>query len=307
LRDYDRAAMASEPIAVRAVPRERAAAAALLAAMRPRQWLKNLLLFAGLVFAAELGDGTRWLRALAAFAVYCAASSAAYLVNDVRDADADRRHPTKRTRPVASGELSPRHALAAAGLLGVAAILGAAALGRESLLLLLAFLGLQLLYSARLKHVVLVDVLAIAALFVIRAAAGAVAIDVRISGWLLVCTGLLALFLALNKRRGELADGGDGSSRRVLRRYDLRLLDRLVLGTGAATLAVYAAYTVTGTRPPLFPLTIVPVAFGLARYVFLVRRRAAGQEPEKVLVGDGPILAATLAWAVLAAVLLAVA
>ena len=292
---------------MRVAARERPAAAALLVAMRPRQWLKNLLLFAGLVFAAELGDGSRWLRACAAFAIYCAASSAAYLVNDVRDAEADRRHAAKRRRPVASGELSPRFALAAAAVLAGAAILAAASLGRDSLLLLLAFLALQLLYSTWLKHVVLVDVLAIATLFVIRAAAGAVAIDVVTSGWLLVCTGLLALFLALNKRRGELADGGDGSSRRVLRRYDVRLLDRLVLGVGAATIVVYAAYTVTGTRPALFPLTIVPVAFGLGRYVFLVRRRAAGQEPEKVLVGDVPILAATLVWAVLAAVLLAAA
>ena len=299
--------MASEPTAVRVASRGRPAAAGLLVAMRPRQWLKNLLLFAGLVFAAELGDGSRWLRALAAFAIYCAASSAAYLVNDVRDAEADRAHPTKRFRPVASRELSPRNALAAAATLGAVAILGAAALGRDSLLLLLAFLVLQLLYSTWLKHVVLADVLAIASLFVIRAAAGAVAIDVTVSGWLLVCTGLLALFLALNKRRGELAEGGDGSSRRVLRRYDVRLLDHLVLGVGAATLLVYAAYTVTGTRPPLFPLTVVPVAFGLGRYVFLVRRRAAGQEPEKVLVGDPPILLATLAWTVLAAALLAAA
>jgi len=299
--------MAFEPTAVRAAARERPAAAALLVAMRPRQWLKNLLLFAGLVFAAELGDGSRWLRAVAAFAVYCAASSAAYLVNDVRDTEADRAHPTKRFRPVASGELSPRHALAAAAALGGAAILVAAVLGRDSLLLLVGFLVLQLLYSTWLKHVVLVDVLAIAVLFVIRAAAGAVAIDVTVSGWLLVCTGLLALFLALNKRRGELAEGGDGSSRRVLRRYDVRLLDRLVVGVGVATLVVYAAYTVTGTRPPLFPLTVVPVAFGLARYLFLVRRRAAGQEPEKVLVGDPPILVATLVWAALAATLLAVA
>ena len=299
--------MASEPTAVRAAARERPAAAALIVAMRPRQWLKNLLLFAGLVFAAELGDGSRWLRALVAFALYCAASSAAYLVNDVRDAEADRAHPTKRLRPVASGELSATHALAAAAILTVLAILAAAALGRDSLLLMLAFLALQILYSTWLKHIVLVDVLAIAALFVIRAAAGAVAIDVVVSGWLLVCTGLLALFLALNKRRGELADGGDGSSRPVLHRYDLRLVDRLVLGVGAATLLVYAAYAVSGPRPELFPLTIVPVAFGLVRYVFLVRRRAAGQEPEKVLVGDPPILVAALVWAVLAAVLLAAA
>jgi 4-hydroxybenzoate polyprenyltransferase len=297
--------MALEPTAARAAAPARPAAAALVAALRPRQWLKNLLLLAGLVFAAELGDGGRWLRAVAAFAIYCAASSAAYLVNDVRDADADRRHPAKRFRPVASGELEPRHALAAAALLAVAAALGAAALGAGSLLLLAAFAGLQLAYSTALKHVVLVDVLTIAALFVVRAAAGARAIDVRISVWLLVCTALLSLFLALNKRRGELADGANGESRPVLRRYDVALLDRLVALTGLVTVAVSSAYTVTGTRPELFPVTIVPVAFGLGRYVFLVRRHDAGQEPERVLVGDPPILAATLAWALAAALLLA--
>ena len=297
--------MASEPTAARAAAPVRPAAAALAAALRPRQWLKNLLLFAGLVFAAELGDGSRWLRAVAAFAIYCAASSAAYLVNDVRDADADRRHPTKRFRPIASGELEPRHALAAAGVLAAAALAGSAALGLGSLLLLVLFAGLQLAYSTAFKHLVLVDVLTIAALFVVRAAAGAAAIDVRISVWLLVCTALLSLFLALNKRRGELAEGANGESRRVLRRYDVPLLDRLVVLTGLVTLGVYAAYSVTGTRPGLFPITIMPVAFGLGRYVFLVRRREAGEEPEKVLVGDPPILAATLVWAVLAATLLA--
>ncbi len=297
--------MASEPTAARAAAPARPAAAALVAALRPRQWLKNLLLFAGLVFAAELGDASLWLRATVAFAVYCAASSAAYLVNDVRDADADRRHPTKRFRPVASGELEPRQALVAAAVLATAAFAGAAALGLGSLLLLVLFAGLQLAYSSALKHIVLVDVLTIAALFVVRAAAGAQAIGVRISVWLLVCTALLSLFLALNKRRGELADGADGESRRVLRRYDVRLLDRLVVLTGLVTLAVYVAYTVTGTRPALFPITIVPVAFGLGRYVYLVRRHDAGEEPERVLVGDRPILAATLVWAVLAALLLA--
>ena len=297
--------MASEPTAARAAAPARPAAAALVAALRPRQWLKNLLLFAGLVFAAELGDASLWLRATVAFAVYCAASSAAYLVNDVRDADADRRHPTKRFRPVASGELEPRQALVAAAVLATAAFAGAAALGLGSLLLLVLFAGLQLAYSSALKHIVLVDVLTIAALFVVRAAAGAQAIEVRISVWLLVCTALLSLFLALNKRRGELADGADGESRRVLRRYDVRLLDRLVVLTGLVTLAVYVAYTVTGTRPALFPITIVPVAFGLGRYVYLVRRHDAGEEPERVLVGDRPILVATLVWAVLAALLLA--
>lgn len=300
--------MTFKPTVAKVQASTRSLPATLAAALRPRQWLKNLLLLAGLVFAAELDDATRWPKALAACAIYCAASSASYLVNDVRDAEVDRRHPRKRFRPVASGELEPRHAVVAAGLLAVVAFAGAAVLGAGSVLLLALFALLQLAYSAVLKHIVLVDVLTISALFVVRAGAGAEAIDVRISAWLLVCTALLSLFLALNKRRGELADDGcghDRESRRVLRRYDLRLVDTLVLVTGLVTVSVYTAYTLTGTRPALFPLTILPVAFGLGRYLFLVRRRDAGEEPEKVLVGDMPILVATLAWAVLAGALLA--
>src|SRR6185436_4324277 len=163
-----------------AVATPRSVSRAALAGMRPKQWSKNLLLFAGLLFANKLGDPTRWVEACLAFAAYCAASSAAYLANDVRDAAHDREHPVKRFRPVASGELPVRDALFLAG-----------------------FLALQAAYSGGLKHLVLIDVFAIAGLFVIRAAAGAQAVDVRISPWLLICTGLLALFLALAKRRAE--------------------------------------------------------------------------------------------------------
>ena len=178
--------------------------AALVAAMRPRQWTKNLLLFAGIVFAAELGDEGRWIAAIAAFVAYCAASSAAYLVNDVRDAASDRLHPVKQARPVASGRVSPGVALGVAAALALLALALTAALGAASLACMLAFLALQGAYSVWLKSVGLIDVLAIAALFVLRAAAGAIAVDVRISPWLLVCTFLLALFLALAKRRAEL-------------------------------------------------------------------------------------------------------
>ena len=166
---------------------------AAFASLRPRQWSKNLLLFAGLVFAAKLGDATRWLEASVAFAAYCAASSAAYLANDVLDAESDRLHPVKRHRPVASGELRRGAALRLAACLAVAALALAAALGPWSLLLMTGFLALQAAYSIRIKHVVLIDVIAIGALFVIRAAAGAEAVDVPISTWLLVCTALLAL------------------------------------------------------------------------------------------------------------------
>src|SRR6185436_5019 len=186
-----------------AVATPRSVTRAALAGMRPKQWSKNLLLFAGLLFANKLGDATRWLEACVAFAAYCAASSAAYLANDVRDAEHDRAHPVKRLRPVASGELPARVALWLSAVLAVGAIAATAFLGPWDIAFMAAFLALQAAYSGGLKHVVLIDVFAIAGLFVIRAAAGAQAVDVRISPWLLICTGLLALFLALAKRRAE--------------------------------------------------------------------------------------------------------
>ncbi len=289
------------------LPPRRSPARAALVALRPRQWLKNLLLFAGIIFAAELGDRGRWLEAVAAFLAYCAASSAAYLVNDVRDAEADRLHPVKRKRPIASGELRPRTALVLAGALAVLATTVATILGSPSLLALLAFVGLQAAYTLRLKHVVLVDVLTIATLFVVRAAAGAIAVDVRISPWLLVCTGLLALFLALGKRRAELELVGANRTpgRPVLDGYSLGLVDRLLAAVVVATIIVYTLYTVTARDSSALVVTVPFVVFGLARYLLLLHRRDAGEEPENVLLGDIPILITVAAWAVACAVILA--
>jgi 4-hydroxybenzoate polyprenyltransferase len=178
---------------------------------------ENLLLFAGIVFAAELGDGGRWLEAWAAFLAYCAASSAAYIANDLLDAQEDRLHPLKRLRPIPRGELPRETALALAAFLATLALVIAAAIGFGSLSLLAFFLALQVAYSLRLKHVVLLDVMTIGALFVVRAVAGAVAVDVRISPWLLVCTALLALFLGPGEaarragaRRGPRGAGATG-------------------------------------------------------------------------------------------------
>ncbi|HET8653288.1 MAG TPA: UbiA prenyltransferase family protein [Gaiellaceae bacterium] len=184
---------------------DRAAPGGLLAAMRPRRWTKNLLLYAGIVFAAELDDPQRWLQATAAFVAYCLASSAAYIYNDVRDAERDRLHPLKRHRPIAAGRVTPFRALNFAGILAALAFAIVAPLGWGSLGYLTAFVGLQAAYSLGLKNVPPIDVTAIAALFVIRAAAGAEAVDVRISLWLIVCAALLGLLLALARRRGELA------------------------------------------------------------------------------------------------------
>jgi 4-hydroxybenzoate polyprenyltransferase len=283
-------------------------AAVVVRALRPQQWTKNLLLFAGLVFAAKIGDGDRWAEAGAAFAAYCAASSAAYLVNDVRDRESDRVHPLKRKRPVASGDLSVPAALALATFLAATAFATAAVLGAGSAALLGTFVVLQAAYTVRLKHVALVDVLAIAGLFVLRAAAGAVAVHVRISPWLLVCTGLLALFLALGKRRGELVlvESRQTPGRRVLATYSLHVLDRIVTAVAAITVVVYAAYTVSAHDARALPATIPFVAFGLFRYVYLVRRHGVGEEPDQVLVSDKPILAAVAVWVVICAVVLAV-
>ena len=282
---------------------------AAIAALRPRQWAKNLLLFAGILFAAKLGDAVRWTEAITAFVAYCAASSAAYLVNDVRDAASDRRHPVKRRRPVAAGELSPRRALTLAACLGAAALALTAVLGAASLALLAAFAVLQAAYTLRLKQLVLVDVLAIAGLFVIRAAAGAVAVDVRISPWLLVCTGLLALFLALGKRRAELVlvEGSTHRGRPVLDGYSLALVDQLLVAVAAATIAAYTVYTLTVRDTWALAVTIPFVVFGLFRYLLLLHNRSAGEEPENVLLGDVPILVTVAAWAATCAVVLIVA
>jgi 4-hydroxybenzoate polyprenyltransferase len=284
------------------LPERRSPARAVVAALRPRQWSKNLLLFAGIVFAAELGDAVRWAEAATAFAAYCAASSAAYLFNDVRDAPNDRLHPLKRLRPVARGELSARGALATAAALTGLALALVIPLGLPSLAFLSSFLGLQLAYSLGLKHLVLLDVLVIAGLFVLRSAAGAEAVEVRISPWLLLCTALLALFLALAKRRGELVQAAGG--RPVLKGYSLPLVDQLITIAIAATIAAYSVYALTAHSAAMMA-TIPFVVFGLFRYLLLVHRDDLGEEPENVLLTDRPLIAAVSLWAVTAAAILA--
>jgi len=289
------------------LPQRRSPVRAAIVALRPRQWLKNLLVFAGLVFAAKLGDAGRWLEAVAAFSAYCAVSSAAYLVNDLPVRADDRRHPVKRARPIARGELSPRAAVVlTAGLVAVALAL-AGVLGLVSVAFLLAFAGLQAAYSFSLKHVVLLDVLVIGSLFVIRAAAGAAAVDVRISPWLLLCTALLALFLALAKRRGELVLVGAQHTpgRPVLEGYSLELVDQLVAIVAASTVIAYSLYTLTARDSKALLATVPFVIFGLFRYLLLVHRDDIGEEPEQVLLTDVPIMLAVAGWIATAAVILA--
>jgi 4-hydroxybenzoate polyprenyltransferase len=297
----------SVPASVLDLPQRRSLARAAFLSLRPRQWTKNLLLFAGIIFAAKLGDVSRWGEALAAFGAYCAASSASYLVNDVRDAPHDREHPVKRARPIARGEISPRLAEAMAALLILGAFLLVAPLGLASILFLSTFFALQAGYTLLLKHVVLLDVMTIGGLFVVRAAAGAAAVDVRISPWLLLCTALLALFLALAKRRGELVLVGaeETPGRPVLEGYSLALVDQLVTVVAASTVISYCLYTFTARDSKAMMVTIPFVVFGVFRYLLLMHRRDLGEEPEEVLLRDLPILLCIAGWAICAAVILA--
>jgi 4-hydroxybenzoate polyprenyltransferase len=278
---------------------------AFLVALRPRQWLKNLFVFAGIIFAAKVGDAGRWVEAVAAFVAFCAASSAAYLVNDVVDAPHDRLHALKRFRPIARGELSPRTAVPAAAVLAVTALAIGAVLGLETLGLVAAFIALQGVYSFSLKHVVLVDVLVIGALFVIRAAAGAVAVDVDISNWLLLCTALLALFLGFAKRRGELVVVGAERTpgRPVLEGYSLELVDQLLSVVASATVIAYGLYAIEN-KATAMPATIPFVLFGVFRYLLLVHNHDLGEEPERVLLADRQLIAAVATWGVTAALIL---
>jgi 4-hydroxybenzoate polyprenyltransferase len=294
----------AERAAVLELPRRRSPARAALVAMRPRQWTKNLLLFAGIVFAAKLGDPERWVDAVAAFVAYCAASSAAYLLNDVRDIASDRVHPVKRYRPIARGELAARSALTLAAGLALLGVALAATLGPLSLACLLAFAGLQAAYSLGLKALELVDVLAIAGLFVLRAAAGAIAVDVRISEWLLLCTFLLALFVALGKRRAELGLEGV-NARPALSGYSVALVDQLLAIVAAATIGAYSAYALTAHESGWLVVTVPFVVYGLFRYLLLLHRRGLGEEPDALLVEDLPLLVTVAAWATTCAIVLA--
>ncbi len=261
--------------------------------MRPRQWAKGLVVLAPLLFARRAGDRDAAARALAALLAFTLAAAAAYLANDLADRQRDRVHPAKRLRPIASGELPAAAGGAAAALLSLAALGLALALGLPFLACLLGYLVLQGLYSSLLRRLLVLDVLAIAAGFVLRVLGGAAAIPVPASGWILACTFLLALFLALSKRRAEIQALGEEATRHRdnLGGYPVPLLDWLVLGTATATLVAYALYTVaTGTVGKFgsarLAVTVPFVAFGLGRYLWLAWRRGEGGQPERVLFED---------------------
>jgi len=276
----------------------------LLVSLRPEQWTKNLLVLAGIVFGGRLLEPSADTLALVAFAVFCALSGAVYLFNDIADREADRRHPLRRERPIASGQLSVSAAAAAGGILGVAGVGAAFAVGTTFGIVAATYLASLLLYSVALKHVVIVDVLMIAGGFVLRAVGGAVAVDGPIGHWLLVCTTVLALFLALSKRRHELVLLADGATdhRRILEEYSPYLLDQMI---GVVTSSTLIAYTVYATSPDTaarlgtgkLGLTIPFVLYGIFRYLYLVHQKRGGGSPAAMLLTDRPLLGCVALWA----------
>jgi len=279
--------------------------------MRPVQWLKNGFVLAPIVFSGLVGDPEAWGRCLLAVAAFCAASSATYLVNDILDREADRQHPDKCTRPIASGVVGIGSAAAMAIVLIIIAAGAAFTLGGWFPAVLGGYLVLTLSYSAFLKDAVFLDVLVVAAGFVLRVVGGAVAINVPVSTWLLMCTYLLALYLALGKRRAELALLGEeaGSHRVVLGHYTLPLVDQAISVVLGATVAAYTLYTVApdtvakvGSEGLM--ATVPIVLYGLFRYLYLLHRHELGGSPTLVLITDLPLLACVVVWIVVAAVVI---
>jgi len=289
----------------RAAP-ARSLLANLLISLRPEQWTKNLVVFAGLLFGRQLFDptGSALALAVAAFGIFCALSGAVYLVNDVADRESDRRHPVKSRRPIASGALSPGFALSAAGAIGAVALAVAFWLDGPFAGVAVSYVVLQGAYSWQLKHLVILDVLAIAGGFVLRAVAGAVIVDVTIGHWLLLCTLLLALFLALSKRRHELVLLADGAieHRRILGEYSPYLLDQMISVVTASTLVVYVLSTISPETVQKYGtarlgLTIPFPIYGIFRYLYLVHLRAGGGSPTSMLINDRPLLVCVALWA----------
>ena len=280
-------------------------AVGLIRSLRPSQWTKNLIIYAALIFAGKLFDWRAFLLSTEAFVIFCALSGVVYLVNDIADRESDRQHPLKRNRPIAAGTLPVRTAGAAAAIIGTLSLAAAFALGRDFGLVACAYLLLMAFYSGPLKHMVIVDVLTIAIGFVLRAAAGALVLDVLISHWLLVCTILGALFVAMAKRRHELILLADGaaSHRRILGEYSPYLLDQMIGVVTASTLIAYIFYTISGETAAKFGtdwlgLTIPFPIYGIFRYLYLVHQREGGGSPADLLLKDRPLLACVALWVV---------
>lgn len=283
---------------------------ALLKTMRPHQWTKNAFVFVALVFDRKLFQLEPLSKTVWAFVLFCLASSAVYLVNDLADMESDRQHPTKRFRPLAAGELSPQVAGVAAVVLALGAVGGGFALGWPLGLVVSGYLFLQLAYSFVLKHLVIIDVMTVAVGFLLRVVAGVVVVQVeRFSPWLYVCTMLLALFIAINRRRHELTLLAENAvnHRRILSEYSVAFLDEMNSMVTASTLIAYSLYTFSAPNLPsnhAMMLTIPFVLYGLFRYLYLVHVKGEGGAPDELILRDLPLFLTVVLWVVAVVIVL---
>ena len=265
--------------------------------MRPRQWTKNLILFAALIFSQSLFQLTMLRDNIIAFIIFCFLSGSVYILNDLIDLEQDRNHPKKSKRPLASGKLKPSTAIISGIILVTLSLISAFCLNTNFAWIALSYFILQIAYSTLLKHIVILDVLTVSAGFVLRAIAGGEVIEVPISSWLLICTILLALFLALGKRRHELIllEENAVNHRKILYEYSPGLLDQMISVATASTVIGYALYTMSAETVKKFQTdnlkyTIPFVLYGIFRYLYLIHQRQEGGSPEKILLNDKPLI-----------------
>jgi len=279
--------------------------------MRPQQWTKNLLVFAAILFAGKAGDTEAVGEVLVGFAAFCLLSSAAYLLNDSLDAAQDRQHPEKRHRPIAAGRIPVHEGILLALFFALLGLAMSYFITWDFFVTALLYLILTTAYSLWLKHIVILDVLAVSLGYVLRAVAGAAAISVEISPWLIICTLLLTLFLALAKRRGELVqlEAGAVDYRKILDEYSPQLLDQMIAVVTASTVVAYCLYTVdertlqvVGTQNLVY--TVPLVIYGIFRYLYLMHEKKLGDHPDQLLLTDGPLLLTVALYAAAVAVIL---
>jgi len=277
-----------------------------LAILRPKQWTKNLLVFSSLIFSIKVVTAQMFLRCIAGFILFCLVSGCVYVLNDYFDREADGRHPDKRHRPIASGRLKPKRALLFGGFLLLSSLGVAFVLEPGFSLLLFGYFIINVAYSMKLKHVVIIDIMVIAIGFVLRAIGGGLVIAIAFTPWFLICTMLLALFLAICKRRHELylLSVNKGEHRRVLEQYSTELLNQLNSIVTTAAIMSYSLFTFTSGHTIHLMWTIPLVMYGIFRYLYLIHMKGKGGKPEEVLLEDSHILATVMLFALMVVVIL---
>ena len=283
----------------------------IIQAMRPHQWTKNFFVYAALIFSQNILNLPLLLKTTIAFSAFCLISSALYIFNDLKDLEEDKLHPLKSKRPIASGKIKKSTAILMIVVLGLLGFSSAFTLNKNYFIIILVYFLIRMAYSIKMKHVVILDVFVVALGFLIRVVAGGLAIEVSLSSWLLICTILLALFLALSKRRHELVLLEDVASdhRPILEEYSPYLLDQMIAVVTASTVIAYCLYTISeetvtkfGTTNLIF--TVPFVLYGIFRYLYLIHQRSEGGSPEALIIKDKPLLIDIFLWIATAVIIL---